>query len=93
MQKSAQFSMMSSARMRLCRGTTFNKVTRHFGKFVQCFMNLGANMIKHASDMELYDFTYFRKVFRLESDSFNHEISANEMVVGAQPSPIVHECR
>ncbi len=46
--------------------------------------NLSTNTIKRVSDMELYTSVNFRRLFRpLESDSFNHEISVGEMVVGA----------
>ncbi len=57
--------------------------------------NLDANMIEHASEMELYMIlpTLEKFFFMLEPDSFNHEISADETVAVAQSSPIVHISR
>ncbi len=45
--------------------------------------NLGANTIEHVSEMELYNILSTIKLETLESDSFNHKISVDEMVVGA----------
>ncbi len=41
----------------------------------------------------VYHFINFRKVWTLESDSFNHKILAGEMVLGARSSPILLICR
>ncbi len=49
----------------------FGKQTGHFTS------NLGSNMIEHVSRMELYIIlSTLEKVGMLESDNFNHEISA-----------------
>ncbi len=41
-------------------------------------------------DQIAYYFIKFRKVWMLESDSFNYEILAGETVLGAWSSPILH---
>ncbi len=41
----------------------------------------------------IYNFINFRKVWKLESDSFNHEILAGDTVAGAWSSPIVQKGR
>ncbi len=41
--------------------------------------NVSANMIDYASEMELYIILLtLKKIFMVESDSFNHEISAGQ---------------
>ncbi len=41
----------------------------------------------------IYHFINFRKVWTLESDSFNYEILAGETALGAPSSPILHISR
>ncbi len=60
---STQLSMTSSSDNEALNAATFNIFTRHFVEFERCFCsktdhftgNLGANMIKHVSQMELYN--------------------------------------
>ncbi len=43
-------------------------------------IRLGANMIEYASEMDLYIISATLKVFMVESDNFNHEISASQIM-------------
>ncbi len=90
---------MSRSKNEALNAATFNMFTRHFGEFEHCFCsqtdhfmgNLGANMIEHVSEMELYIIlSTLEKSERCELDSFNHEILVGEMVLSEQSSPIVH---
>ncbi len=59
---STQLSMMSRNENEAFNAITFNMITEHFVEFIQCFCsktghfmaNLGANMVKHVSEIGLY---------------------------------------
>ncbi len=90
--------MMSCSKNEAVNSTAFNLFTRHFVEFEQYFCsktdyftgNLGANMIEHVSEVELYIFLSTLEKFECWNLSFNHEILAGETMLGAWSSPIVH---
>ncbi len=104
---STQFSMMSPCENETLYVVTFNMISEHFcgvcAKLLKKLImtNLGANMIKHVFEKELYilkdsiicHFIKFQKAWTLESDSFNREISVDKTLVDAWTSPIVHKGR
>ncbi len=76
-------------------GDTFNLFSGHFVEFEQCFCsktdhftgNLGANTIEQVSEMELYIILSTLEKFECWNQSFDHEISVDEMVVGTRSCP------
>ncbi len=89
---STQISMMSFNKNEAVNAAICNMFTRHFVEFEWCFCsktdyftgNWGTNTIKHVSEMELYNIL---PNLDNQTESFNNEISADEMVVGAHSSP------
>ncbi len=86
---------MSCSENEASNAATFNMFTGHFVEFERCFwsktdhfmVNLGTNVIEHVSEMELYNISSTLEKFECWNQSFNYEISADEMVVGVQSSP------
>ncbi len=94
-----QFSMTSRIENEAMNAAAISLFTGHFLKFERCFCSktdhfTGQFGCKYDRaciwDQIAYYFIKFRKVWMLESDSFNNEILAGETVLGAWSSPILH---